>query len=121
VVLAAAILFNTATLSVLERRRELATMRALGQPMRAVAWSVTVENGLITVLGLLLGLPLGLACLAGFLRLSSSDLFSLPFWVSPRTVAVAVLSILLVLLLAQWPALRAVAHMNLAEAAKARE
>jgi putative ABC transport system permease protein len=121
VVLATAILFNTATLSVLERRRELATRRALGQRMRAIAVSATVEHGLIALLGLLGGLPVALLCLGGFLRLSSSDLFTLPFWVSGRTVAIAMVGIALVLLLAQWPALRQVARMNLAEVARARD
>jgi putative ABC transport system permease protein len=119
--LAVAILFNTASISVLERRRELATMRALGQRMGRLAWLVTVENGLLAIGGLVLGFPVALACLWAFLRLYSSDLFSLPFWLAPRTLVLAVLGVLLIVQIAQAPALRAVARMNIAEAAKARE
>jgi putative ABC transport system permease protein len=118
VVLAASVLFNTATLGILERRRELATQRAIGQSMRSVAAAMTLENALLGLLGLVVGLPLGV--LAGRWALSyySSDLFSLPFAVSFRTIGVSVVGVALVLLVAQWPALRAVARTDLAEACR---
>lgn len=55
-----------------------------------------------------------------FLALSSSDHFSFPFRLSPRTVAATLLGVALTLLVAQQPALRALARQNLAEAAKMR-
>jgi putative ABC transport system permease protein len=119
--LAAAILFNTASISVIERRRELATMRALGERMGRLSWLVTVENGLLALGGLVVGFPVALACLWSFLQLFSTDLFSIPYWLYPRTVILLVVGVLLVMLLAQAPALRGVASMNVAEAAKARE
>jgi putative ABC transport system permease protein len=61
--LAAAFLFNTASISVLEWRRELATMRALGQRMGRLSWMVTVENGVLALAGLLIGFPVAVACL----------------------------------------------------------
>ncbi len=121
VVLAAAILFNTATLSVLERRRELATMRAIGMRAARVGWLVTTENALIAALGLAAGFPLALAVLRFFVRLFASDLFTLPVHVHPRTVAAAFIGVGLTLLIAQRPSLRQVARMDLAESAKLRE
>ncbi|MBN1771855.1 MAG: FtsX-like permease family protein [Deltaproteobacteria bacterium] len=118
VVLAASVLFNTATLGILERRRELATRRALGQSQRSIALSLTLEHGLLALLGLALGLPLGLLAGWGTLSFYTSDLMSLPFAVSARTVAVAVVGVLLVLLVAQWPALRAVSRTSIAEAVR---
>jgi putative ABC transport system permease protein len=119
--LVTAILFNTASISVIERRRELATMRALGERMGRLSWLVTVENGLLALGGLLVGFPVALACLWSFLQLFSTDLFSMPYWLYPRTVILSAVGVLLVMLLAQAPALRGVASMNVAEAAKARE
>lgn len=121
VVLAGGILFNTATLSILERQRELATMRAMGMRMSSIVWLTTVENGLIALLGLIIGFPLAMFTAWQLLHSYSSDFFSLPFYVYPRTVFVALLGVLLVLIFAQWPALRRVAHMDLAEATKLRE
>jgi putative ABC transport system permease protein len=119
--LAAAILFNTASITVLERRREFATMRALGQRMGRLSWMVTVENGLLALGGLVIGFPVALLCLWAFLQVYSTDLFNMPFWLYPRTVGLALVGVLLVVLVSQVPALRAVAGMNIAEAAKARE
>jgi putative ABC transport system permease protein len=121
VVLAAAILFNTATLGILERRRELATLRALGRTMREIGLGLTLEHGLLALLGLLLGFPLAIAATKKVLALYSSDLFALPYVLAPRTVAVSALGIVAVLLLAQWPALRALARTSLADAVRTRD
>lgn len=118
VVLASAILFNTATLSVLERRRELSTLRALGRTMREIRVTITVENGALALLGLVLGLPLGLLATRYALDLYSSEMFALPFVVSPATVVVAAGGVLAVLFAAQWPALRAVERWPVAEAVR---
>jgi len=121
VILAAAILFNTATLNVLERQREFATMRALGYPLGGIVGLVTASNGIIGVIGLILGFPVALLVLRQFLNLYTSDLFTMPFWLYPETIAISIIGVLLVLFLAQWPALGAVRRMNLAEASKMRE
>ena len=55
------------------------------------------------------------------LALYSSDLFRLPLVLSPITVATAASGIIIVLLLAQWPALRQVARESLADAVSTRE
>ena len=121
VVLAAAILFNTATLGILERRRELATLRALGRTLREIALGLTLEHALLCVAGLALGFPLSVWAIKRVLALYSSDLFRLPFVLSPITVATAASGIIIVLLLAQWPALRQVARESLADAVRTRE
>jgi putative ABC transport system permease protein len=120
-VLAAAILFNTATLNVLERRRELATLRTLGVTMREIATMVTVEHALLALLGLALGVPLAVVVSRAMLRAFSSDLFALPFVLSARTVAITLSSIFVLTLLAQWPALRRVARSNLADEVRVQE
>lgn len=120
-VLAGAILFNTATLSVLERQRDLATLRALGGTMRELTVSLSVENGLLTLLGLGVGLPLAIAAARALLATFESDLFSLPFVLSPGALGLTLGGIFVLVLLAQAPALRRVARANLAEAVRARE
>jgi putative ABC transport system permease protein len=121
VVLAAAILFNTATLGILERRRELATLRALGRTLREIALGLTLEHALLCIAGLALGFPLSIWAIRRVLALYSSDLFRFPFVLSPTTVATAASGIVFVLLLAQWPALRQVARDSLADAVRTRE
>ncbi|MBM3267460.1 MAG: ABC transporter permease [Candidatus Sericytochromatia bacterium] len=120
-VLAGAILYNTVTMSILERLREVATLRALGMPMRRIAALFTLEHGVLAALGLAAGLPLGGYVAGRVLSMYDSDLFSLPLVIHPRTFGLAVAGVLLVLAIGQWPALRAVARQNVAEAVRERE
>jgi putative ABC transport system permease protein len=121
IVLAAAILFNTATLGILERRRELATLRALGRTLREIGIALTLEHSILALLGLGMGFPLAIATAKKILALYSSELFALPFVLAPRTVAVSSLGIVAVLLVAQWPALHQLAKTSLADAVRTRE
>src|SRR5262249_24168091 len=50
---------NTLAISVLQRRRELGLLRAVGATRGQVAWSVAAQSLLIGLLGLLLGIGLG--------------------------------------------------------------
>ena len=51
---------NTLSLSVLERRRESATLRAIGMTRKQIRWSLAVESGLIALVSSLSGMVLGL-------------------------------------------------------------
>ncbi len=120
-VLAAAILFNTATLGILERRRELATLRALGCTQREISVGITLEHALLASFGLAVGYPLATYTSRRVLALYSNDLFQLPYVMSPQTIGVALGGIVAVLFVAQWPALRRLARASLAEAVRTRE
>lgn len=121
VVLAAAILFNTATLGILERAREIATLRALGVTLREISVDLTLEHALLCAVGLAAGLPLAIWTTREVLAMYSGDLFVMPFVLSPATVVVSATGIVGVLLLAQWPALRSLSRASLADAVRSRE
>lgn len=120
-VLAGCILLNTVMLNVVERQRELATMRADGHAMGSLAWLITAETLLSSAIGAAIGLPLGVLGLRFELSLYDSTLFSMPFVVKPATLGLALVLVLVVMLLAEVPALRHVARLNLAEATRTRE
>ncbi len=90
--LALLIAFNATRITVEERRRELATMRAFGLPVRAVLGVVVKESILVGIVATFIGLVGGVA----FLRwmLASMATTTLPdvgidVYVSPNTVVVA--------------------------------
>jgi putative ABC transport system permease protein len=120
-VLAAAILYNTASLGVLERRRDLATLRALGRTLRELGVELTIEHAVLAIAGIAIGLPIAFLATKHLTSAFSSELFTLPFVVAPVTLIVAVGGILAILLVAQWPALRSVGRMELADAVRTRE
>jgi len=121
VLLASAILYNTASMAILERKRELATLRTLGHSFGRIIAMVTVENGVMAVLGFLMGVPLSIVSIRYALTLYSSDMFAIPFVFSPMTVAMVGVGSLVVLFLAQAPALRRIASTSLAETVRSRE
>ncbi len=120
-ILGIAILFTTSTLNVWERRRELATMRTLGLPFRRIAGMMTFEHSLLGLAGIAVGIPFGIWAMRAALNLYENDFLTLPLVLKPATFALAIGNILLVLLLAQWPALRTVAKQNLADTVRERE
>jgi putative ABC transport system permease protein len=118
-VIAAAVIFNTMTVNVLERQREIATMRALGQSRRRLQAMITVENLLVGLLALVPGLAIGVASTYSLFQVfSASADFYLPFYIAPLTYGIVTLLIFGTALLSQLPAMRRVNRMNLAEATK---
>ncbi len=83
-VFAFAILFNIATVGIMERAREFSAMRVLGYGRSSIFRIILHENILATVLGLLLGAPMGhatfLAVLEAFQR---TEMIFLPMPFSP--------------------------------------
>lgn len=107
---------NTIAMSVIERTREIGLIRAVGGTRGQVRAMIRREGVLVSVIGLLLGLAVGLVLAAAFIRAASASFSGLEF-VVPWTVIgiVAVGAILLGLLAAALPARRA-ARMDVVEA-----
>jgi putative ABC transport system permease protein len=118
VAMAFALLFNTMTVNVLEQQREFATMRAIGTSGRAIAGFMTLENVLLWLFTLVPGLLLGTWAAEGMGAAFGTDFFALKIIIAPLSYVVTALGILLTMLLAAWPAIRHVNHLNLAESTK---
>jgi putative ABC transport system permease protein len=92
--LALLIAFNATRISVDERRREHATMRAFGLPVRSIMGVVVKEGVLVGVLATLIGLVTGTLFLQVMLRsLATTTLpdLAIDSYISPTTLVVAVL------------------------------
>jgi putative ABC transport system permease protein len=113
VALGFAIIFNTITINALERRRELATMRTFGTGIGRLAFMLTVENAVMGVIGVGVGLPIGYALAQYFAQFYQNDLFDMPVVIYTRTYAIAAVGALIVLLLAEIPAVRFVRRLDL--------
>jgi putative ABC transport system permease protein len=118
VLMAFALLFNAMTVSVLERKREFATMRSIGSGVGRIAMLLFTENLILWVVTLVPGLLLGhwMALQVG--TAFSADLFTFNIVVAPNTYVLTAAGILLTMVLATLPAIRQVARLNLAEATK---
>jgi putative ABC transport system permease protein len=109
VALSFAIVFTTVTVSILERRREIASMRAQGESKGGIAAMVTIENVLLGLVGIILGIPLGYGLSMYLFSLLQTDMVTYSLVISPGTYLFAVGTVILVTLISQVPSIR---HLN---------
>ncbi|RJO80079.1 FtsX-like permease family protein [Nocardia panacis] len=98
---------NTLALSVVERRREIGMLRAVGMQRAQVRRTIYLESMLIAIFGALVGMALGLGLGAGFLRTLRDlglDQIEVPW---TQLVVVLVASGVVGVLAALWPGVRA--------------
>jgi putative ABC transport system permease protein len=118
--MAFAIIFTTMSVNILERQREMATLRIGGVPQRTVARILTSENLLLTLLGVIPGLILGVLGGQAFLATYTNDQLRLELAVRPLTLIASAAAILAVAVLSQRPGLRAIARLDLATTVRER-
>ncbi len=116
--MAFAVLFNAMTVNILERQRELATMRALGAPIRLLGRMVALESVLLWLLALPFGLGAGWYITQAMITGFSTELFSMSTFIAPRSYILTAGAILLTMLLASLPAIQRIARLDLAAATK---
>jgi putative ABC transport system permease protein len=116
VLVAGVALLNTLTLSVLERRREIGVLRAMGSSRRFTLRMVLAEAAGIGVVGGVLGLVLG--CVDQWLfSLVSGDMMNFHVTFRPSWMALAfTLGALAISLLGSVPPARRAARLNIIEA-----
>ena len=87
--IAIGVVYNSVRISFSEREHELAVLRVLGFTRGEVAYVLLGEIAILTLLALPVGALLGTGLAWGFSQAMSSDLFRLPFVISPRTYGYA--------------------------------
>ncbi|WP_224770010.1 FtsX-like permease family protein [Mycobacterium simulans] len=116
VVVAAVALLNTLTLSVLERRREIGVLRAMGSNRRVTLQTVLAEAAALGIVGGVLGLLFGLLDQWLF-SLVSGDMMNFAVGFRPSSMAlVFTIGALAISLLGSVPPARRAARLNIIEA-----
>ena len=114
-------ILNASLVSLAERQREVATLRVLGYGPWQIGGLLLRESMITTVLGTLLGMPLGYLLTLMIAKAYASDMFRLPIVTSPGlwiiTMALAVVFGLVAHLFVQ----RAIHKMNWLDALKVQE
>lgn len=81
------VVYNSARISLSERARDLASLRVLGFHRREAAFVLLGELGILILLSLPLGILLGIALSRYVTEQFSADLYTIPFGMSPATLA----------------------------------
>ncbi len=111
-------IFNTTTVNVLERRREIATLRMLGYTTGEIAYSLLVETVIIGIIGVAAGIPLGYLTAKLFFQSFQSEMYYMPFIIYGRTYAFTAIATFAILLLSLLPGIRYVARMEIEKVTK---
>lgn len=119
--LGGAIIFNGVMVNITQRTREMATMRAVGLGDRMLSLMISLENMLIAVIGIAIGLPLGRLISQLFFNAmsrSAEDVISFTLVILPRSYIIAAIVAVAIMLLSQLPAILQITRQNLATVTK---
>jgi len=118
--MAFALLYNSIQANLAERAVEVATLRAAGIRFRSLSRMITAENVLVTAIGIVPGLIVGVEVSRLFLASFNSDAFSFDLQIRASTLVLSALAILAVSLLSERPGLRAVKRLDIAQVVRER-
>lgn len=121
VLIAVGVVYNAARIQLSERRHELATLRVLGFTRAEVAFVLVGEMMLLTLLAIPVGWLAGYGLAWGLVGAMSTDLISIPFFITPRTYALAALAVLLAALGSVWVVRRRLDRLEITSALKTRD
>jgi putative ABC transport system permease protein len=121
VILGFAIVYNASVMNLAERHREIGCMRVIGFRVNEVSNLLFKENLVHSVLGVVLGLPMGRYIAQAYMQSITTDLYSLPVIIYPRTYVLASVGAIIFILLAHQFSVRGIKDLDLAEALKSPE
>lgn len=116
-----AIIYNSSVISLSERERELASLRVLGMGLREVQEVISFEQGVLAVVGVLLGIPLTYAMFKGMADGMQTDLYAIPIIINIRMFLYAALGTGSAMALAYLNIRRRLRKLNMVDVLKARE
>lgn len=116
-----AIIFNTTVINIMERRRELASLKVLGYTSREIENTIFRENMMIGIIALIPGVVFGKFMCNFLAQLFSNELFALEVIISTRTYAITCLSVFVFTILALNANKKSISGLDMVEVLKNRE
>ncbi|MBU1866616.1 MAG: FtsX-like permease family protein [Actinobacteria bacterium] len=118
--MAFALIFNSMTVNIAERNREVATLLAVGIRRTTISRLITAENLVVAAIAIPIGLVAGHWVSAQAMASFQSELFTLDLFIRPTTYVFSAVAIVLVALLSEVPGLRALRRISIPEVVKER-
>lgn len=112
-IMAYSLMFNTVSMNVSERSTEFASLKASGMRDRSIAWMLAGENMLLTAIGIVPGIALGMWVSSSFIKSFNNDAFTFSLSIRPATIAIAAISMFVVALLSLIPGVRSVRRLEI--------
>lgn len=119
--LAFVVLFNLGNINISERVREIATIKVLGFHARETGAYVFRENVMLSLMGIVVGLPLGVLLHTFVMNQIQVDMVSFKYVIAPVSYVLTVLLVLLFTIITDVIMRRKIAHIDMAESLKSIE
>ena len=119
-ILGFAIVYNVTVISISERMMEFSSLRVLGFEKKEIYKLISRENGAMTILGILLGAPIGYGMCVGITSAVSTEIYSIPVIVNPSSFFITAMATFLFVVVAQLATARKIYRMNYMDALKSR-
>jgi len=116
-----AIIYNTATISLSERKREYATLRVLGMTLKEVSEIMNFEYWVLTAAAMALGVPFAVFLNQGMNSMVDMDMMSIPSSLPPNSFIVGAVGCIAAVLLSNYSAKRRIKTFDMVEVLKERE
>lgn len=115
-----AIVYNITLISINERIMEFSSLRVMGFHRKEIFRMITRENAIISIIGILLGIPLGRWMMASMMASMSTEVYSMPGVVSNRVLAQTALAVVVFVTVAQLATFVKIRNLSFIEALKNR-
>lgn len=119
--LAFIVLFNLSNINITEREREIATIKVLGFYQRETGAYVFHENLVLTLMGIVIGLPLGVMLHRFVMQQIQVDMVAFKVAILPASFLLSVIIVLLFLKVVDVVMRRKIDHIDMAESLKSIE
>lgn len=113
-----AVIYNISLINLMERRTTLATMKVLGYSKKRIAGIFEFENIILSIIGIIVGTPLGILLMRMVFDASATDEKSFPYFVSLGSMAVAYLLTIIFTIISNGPIRRKIKRINMIETLK---
>lgn len=119
--LAFIVLFNLSNINITERQREIATIKVLGFYKAETGAYVFRENLILTIIGIIVGLPAGVVFLDFVLAQINVDMVAIKPIVTSKSLMLTVGTVLVFLVIVEFVMRRKIEKINMAESLKSVE
>ncbi|MDP5277036.1 ABC transporter permease [Chengkuizengella axinellae] len=121
VVLSSAAIYNISIINITERIRELATLKVLGYHRNKINKLIFIENILITIFGIVVGIPTGIVLYISIIKRFTLDNMVFPIILSLDSILFPIIITISVTILCTLSLRRTVKNINMIESLKSIE
>lgn len=121
IVTAFAVIYASATVSLSERQREISSAKVLGMTDQEIIFSLLIENGILTLFGIIFGMPLAKGLMLAMKQAYTTDLYVLPAKLDATGLFYSMTALAAALCLALWTLKGKISRLEIVAVLKSKD